>query len=172
MNAHLVTVSDDQLVSELWAWDVQFLMGRQIDSKRLLAPENFIVLIAQSENARVRLALIPFFLRHPELSGEAIRADQLVSTQAKQTVLRFFYTAAILLQKKYHERIREILGEQPSLPDLFSARLGISLDAPPDQALVQLAERHRILSGQFVNWIGTYEHAADVWLKQMELQKA
>lgn len=172
MNAPLVTVSDDQLVSELWARDVQFLMGRPLSSKPLLTPANFIASLAESENARVRLSLIPFFLRHPELFNEAEKADKLISTQAKQFVLRFFYTAAILLQKKYHERIYEIFGEQSSLPDLFSAQLGISLDAPPDQALLQLAERHRILSGQFVNWIGTYEHAVDVWLKQMELQKA
>ena len=171
MNAHLVTVSDDQLVSELWARDVQFLMGRQLNSTRLLEPANFIALLAQSENARLRLSLIPLFLRHPDLSGEAEKADKLISTQEKQVVLRFFYTAAILLQKKYHGRIRDLFGEQSSLPDLFSVQVGVSLDVPPDQALSQLAERHRILSGRFVNWTGTYKHAAEVWLKQMELQK-
>ena len=171
MNAHPVTVSDDQLVSELWARDVQFLMGRPLSSKPQLTPANFIALLAESENARVRLSLIPLFLRHPELSDEVEKADKLISTQAKQTTLRFFYTAALLLQKKYRERIHEIFGEQSSLPDLFSVQSGISLDAPPDQALAQLAQRHRILSGRFINWTGTYEHAAEVWLKQMELQR-
>lgn len=163
---------DDQLVSELWAWDVQFLMGHQPGSTPLLTPAKLIASLTESENARVRLSLIPLFLRHPEFSSEAEKAEQLISPQTKQFVLRFFYTAAVLLQRKYRDRIFEIFGEQSPLPDLFSGKLGISLDATPAQALSQLAERHKTISGQFVNWIGTYEHAAEVWLKQMELQKA
>ena len=166
------TISDDQLVSELWMRDVRFLMGRAPDTTPLLAPVTLIASLAQSENARVRLSLIPLFLRHPEFSGEAEEADKLLSPQTKQLAFRFFYTAAVLLQRKYQERIFEISGKQSLLPDLFSGKLGISLDAAPDHALLQLAERHKILSGQFINWIGTYEHAAEVWLKQMELQKA
>lgn len=165
------TISDDQLVAELWARDVRFLMGRSLGLTPLLAPATLIASLAQSENARVRLSLIPLFLRHPEFSGEAEKADQLLSPQTRQLTLRFFYTAAVLLQRKYWERIIEISGEHLPLPDLFSSALGIALDAAPDPALWQLAERHKILSGQSINWIGTYEHAAEVWLKQMELQR-
>jgi hypothetical protein len=162
---------ENQLVSELWARDVRFLMGEQLTPTPTLDAAHLIASLAQSKEARLRLALIPLFLRHPEFSNEVITADERLSP-AGQLYLRFYYTAAVVLQKKYWNRLVKIFGGQIPLPDLFSSKLGVSLDAPPDQALLQLAERHRILSGQFVNWLGTYEHAAEVWLKQMELQKA
>ena len=164
--------SEDQLVSELWARDVQFLMGRQLNPTPLLAPAQLIASLAESKDARVRFSLIPLFLRHPEFSTEVKKADKLLSIQASKFVLWFYYTAAVFLQKKYRKRITQILGKQPRLPDLFSSRLGILPDKKPDQALIQLANRHQTLSMQSVNWLGTYEHAADVWLRQMELQKA
>ena len=161
-------LSEDQLVSELWARDVRFLMGRQSSPVPLLAPANLISSLAQSENARVRLSLIPLFLRHPEFSAEAEIADQSLSPQTNQSVLRFYYTAAVLLQRKYWERLIKIFGRQPQLPDLFSSKLGVLPDENPDQALLQLAKRHQILSGQAINWLGTYEHAAERLIKHME----
>jgi hypothetical protein len=165
-------LTDDQLVSELWARDVQFLMGRQTTPAPLLDPAHLIASLAQSEDARVRLSLIPLFLRHPEFSADVKTADKSLSLQTDQLVLRFYYTAAILLQRKYWERIINIFGKQIQLPDLFSGKLGLSPDQDPDQTLVQLGKHHHLLSGQIINWIGMYEHGADVWLKEMELQKA
>ena len=160
--------SEDQLVSELWARDVRFLMGRQFSSTPLLAPANLIAVLAQSENARVRLSLIPLFLRHPEFSAEAEKADRSLPPQSGQNVLRFYYTAAVFLQMKYQERLHKIFGRQNQLPDLFSSRLGISLEKDPNQNLLQLAKRHQILSGHTINWLGTYEHAAERLIKHME----
>jgi len=51
-------------------------------------------------------------------------------------------------------------------------QLSIAPDMDPDGALSVLAKRHNAMTGRSVNWVGTYEHAADVWLRQMELQKA
>ncbi|CAG0994241.1 hypothetical protein ANAEL_02484 [Anaerolineales bacterium] len=165
--------SDDQLVSELWARDVRFLMGNQFSAVPLLAPANLIASLAQSTNARVRFSLIPLFLRHPELSAEVQNADNLLSLQMHhRNVLRFYYTAAVFLQRKYQQQLLLLLGVQPRLPDMFSNILGVPPQEDPNQALEQLAKRHQTLSGQFVNWLGTYEHAAEVWLKQMELQAA
>jgi hypothetical protein len=165
--------SEDQLVAELWARDVRFLMGSHSQTAPLLTPAKFIASLAESTNARVRFALIPLFLRHPELSTEVQNADNLLSLQMKrQNVLRFYYTAAVFLQKKYQQQLLLLLGKQPQLPDMFSNILGVPPQEDPNQALDQLAKRHQALSGQFVNWRGTYEHAAEVWLKQMELQAA
>jgi hypothetical protein len=161
-------LSDDELVSELWARDVRFLMGRQNTSVPLLDPEHLIASLAQSADARVRLSLIPLFLRHPEFTANVQSADKMLSTQTGQTVLRFYYTATVLLQKKYQERLNKIFGKQTPLPDLFSNQLGIKLDKENDQALFQLAERHKILSGRFINWLGTYEHGAERFIIHME----
>lgn len=167
-----MVLTEDDLVSELWARDVRFLMTHQTTSTSLLNPEILIASLAQSNNARVRLSLIPLFLRHPEFYVEAEKADKLLNSNVNQHVLRFYYTAAIYLQKKYHQRIKEVLGKHLELPDLFSRMLGVDIDENPENALIQLGKRHQVLSGKFVNWLGTYEHAADVWLKQMELQRA
>jgi hypothetical protein len=168
----LLPTSENQLVAELWARDVRFLMGNKSSVTQLLAPANLIAGLAQSTNARVRFSLIPLFLRHPEFATEAKKADELLPQQTSQYVLRFYYTAAVFLQRKYQKQLLNILGVQPQLPDLFSNVLGVHPEENPDDALEQLAKRHQTLSGQAVNWLGTYQHAADVWLKQMELQKA
>lgn len=161
-------ISEDQLISELWAQDVRFLMGRQFSSAPLLAPAKLISLLAQSVNARVRLSLIPLFLRHPEFSAEAETADESLSPQSGQNVLRFYYTAAVFLQMKYQERLQKIFGVQNRLPDLFSSKLGVLPGKDPNQNLLQLAKRHQILSEHTINWLGTYKHAAERLIKHME----
>jgi hypothetical protein len=167
MSASLL-ISEDQLVSELWAQDVRFLMGRQLSETPLLTPANLIAALAQSVNARVRLSLIPLFLRHPEFSAETEKADGSLSPQSGQNVLRFYYTAAVFLQIKYQERLHTIFGEQNQLPDLFSSKLGVLPQKDPNQNLLQLAKRHQILSEHTINWLGTYEHAAERLMKHME----
>jgi hypothetical protein len=169
----LQLINEDQLVTELWARDVRFLMGSQSQTVPLLTPTNLIASLTQSKNARMRFSLIPLFLRHPEFSAEVKNADNLLSPQVHhRNVLRFYYTAAVFLQRKYQKQLTHLLGEQPKLPDLFSNVLGVSSEGNPVQVLERLAKQHQVSCGQSVNWIGTYEHAANVWLKQMELQKA
>jgi hypothetical protein len=165
-------LTDDQLVSELWARDVRFLMGKQTTPVPLLDPAHLIASLAQSGDARVRLSLIPLFLRHPEFAPETPIAEGLLLSQAEKIILHFFYSAAVLLQRKYWKQIVEFLDEQKELPDIFSDEMGIILDADPNQALPQPGKHHQALSGRQINWVGTYEHAAEVWLKEMELQKA
>jgi len=160
-------VSDDLLVSELWARDVRFLMGEQTSPEPLLAPATLIQSLAQSDDARVRMALIPMFLCHPEFVNEAVKADEWLSL-SKQLYLRFYYTAAVLLQQKYCERLVKIFGEQIQLPDLFSKKLGFSLGTDPDETLVRLGKHHQVLSGQKINWLETYEHSAERLIKHME----
>lgn len=161
-------VTNDQLVSELWARDVPFLFGEQIPPHPLLDPAALIQSLAQSNEARVRMALIPLFLRHPEFSFDAKKADGALLFQTGQLYLRFYYTASILLQRKYRERLVKIFGEQRQLPDLFSSMLGVSLNQNHVQALGELAKRHQILSGQKLNWLETYEHGAERFVKHVE----
>jgi hypothetical protein len=160
--------SEDQLVAELWARDVRFLMGSHPQTAPLLAPANLIASLAQSANARVRLSLIPLFLSHPEFSADAEKADKSLLAPPSQLVLRFYYTAAIILQRKYWERLGKLFTKQMQLPDLFSKKMGVLLGENPDEALTSLAKRHQVLSGQAINWRGTYEHAAERLIKHME----
>ena len=166
-------VSEDQLVAELWARDVQFLRGRtSLPSITLLSDAELIASLAESSDPRLCFSLIPLFLRHPEYSAWVRDGNKLLTAKSSQITLQFYYTAAVFLQKKYFQRIQNITGNQELLQDLFSEELGFTPDAEPSRALAQLAEQHHLSTGQFVNWLGTYKHAADVWLRQMELQKA
>ena len=83
-------------------------------------------------------------------------------------LVHFSYTASVFLQRKYQERLSGIFGTQTQLPDLYSSKLGVSLDVNPDTSLANLSKRHQALSGQFINWLGTYEHAAERLIKHME----
>jgi hypothetical protein len=163
-----LSFTEDQLVAELWARDVRFLMGSHSQLAPALTPANLIASLAQSANARVRLSLIPLFLRHPEFCVEVEKADNSLLAKPSQMVLRFYYTAAVFLQRKYWERLGKLFSGQMQLPDLFSKQIGVLLDGNPDEALTSLAKRHQVLSGQFINWRGTYEHAAERLIKHME----
>ena len=168
MTSHTpLEITDDLLVSELWARDVPFLMGEQTSPAPLLDPVTLIQSLARSDEARVRMALIPLFLRHPEFSSAAEKADEgLLSSD--QLYLRFYYTASVLLQQKYCDRLVKIFGEQIQLPDLFSQKLGVLLEADPDEALTRLGKHHQVLSGEQINWHETYEHGAKRLVKYVE----
>ena len=58
------------------------------------------------------------------------------------------------------------------MPDYFSKDLNLVPTNDHEKNLYELAKRHRELSGAQVNWLGTYQHAAQVWQKGLELQKA
>jgi hypothetical protein len=48
------------------------------------------------------------------------------------------------------------------------SELGVLPEKDPNQNLLQLAKRHQVLSEDTINWIGTYEHAAERLIKHME----
>jgi hypothetical protein len=155
--------SEDQLVSELWARDVRFILGSPSGSPPIVPPVNLIAALAESHEARLQLSLIPLFLRHPEFAVHVNEANQELD-QAPQLILKCFYSAAVWLEQKH------LLPKE--MPDLFSKELGFTPTADPDENLRALAKRQQELSGAHVNWLGTYEHAAEVWLKELALQQA
>jgi hypothetical protein len=123
--------------------------------------------LAQSPEARVRSALIPLLLRHPEFGLEARVAASRLEGQAVFT-LELFYTAAMLLQKKYAQRLERLLGAQAALPDLFGESLGVELSDDVEDSLARVGQRNAELSGLAMNWTGGYEHAARSWLEYIE----
>jgi hypothetical protein len=68
------------------------------------------------------------------------------------------------LAKKYESK-------SVSLPDLFSKDLNLTPADDPAKNLQALAKRQRELSGSFVNWLATYQHAEQVWRKGLEFRK-
>ncbi len=159
------------MVSALHSLGVNFLFGDTNASVLLhKQPNQLIVALAKSREARLRLSLIPLFLEHPEFSKHARKIAQGLSESA-QVTLQCYYTAAVLLQRKHVAELDLLVGKKQSLPDLFSQKLGLLMTTDPEQDLQTLAKRHEFLSGMRINWLGTYQHALQVWMRGLEIQK-
>lgn len=118
--------------------------------------------LVQQPEARLRMALIPLLLAYPEYAQDAFKALGRLDSSAAMT-FKFYYTAAVFLQQLYRTHLDKLQGITTSLPDLFSAELGliVAKDATPQNHLNALGRRHQVLSGRKINWSGTYLHAAD-----------
>jgi hypothetical protein len=169
-NAYLMSmikhtsISNDQLANELQAQGIQFLgVAQPIDCVPLLAPTDLIVGLAESSEARLRLALIPLFLRRPDFAQFVVASCQSMALPATLT-LHCYYSAAVLLQQKYKDDFVRF----GYLPDLFTKGLNIPQAGSPALRLSQLAQRHAELSGDAINWLGTYEHAAQRLRKHLQ----
>ncbi|HKY55733.1 MAG TPA: hypothetical protein VJM08_15555 [Anaerolineales bacterium] len=159
-----VQITGDQLTNALRALDVNFIMGGQINDGSLhKQPARLITALAESDESRLRLSLIPLFLEHPQFARYVRTVARKLKPSARLT-LQCYYSAAVWLAQKY--RIRNV-----TLPDYFSDELNLHTSADPEENLRELAKRHRALSGMRVNWLGTYQHAAKVWQKGLEHKK-
>ena len=155
----------NQLANALNALGVNFILGGSgADDSLHRKPARLIAALAQSEEARLRLSLIPLFLEHPECA-ELVQAVAQKLDPAARLTLQCYYSAAVWFQRKY-------LPGGISLPDHFSKELGLEPVEDPDDNLHALAKRHKELSGSFTNWLGTYQHAVQIWRKGLEYRKA
>lgn len=169
--SNISAATSNQLTSALHVLGVNFLMGETYAQESFhRKPALLIAALAESREARLRLSLIPLFLEHPEFSKYVRQAVQGLGDSAR-LILQCYYTAALLLQKQYRTELDPLIGRKQSLPDLFSAQIGLPITANPRQDLKALAKQHESLSGARVNWLGTYQHAIQVWLKGLEMQK-
>jgi hypothetical protein len=147
------TALNDQLANALHTLGVHFIrVGTSKDESLHKQPTRLIASLAKSEEARLRLSLIPLFLEHPEFATH-VRTVAKTLNQAARLTLQCYYSAAVWLGQKYQARAK-------SLPDYFSSDLGLQVTEDPEINLRRLAKRHQELSDMRVNWLGTYQHAA------------
>jgi hypothetical protein len=158
------TITGDQLANALYVLNVKFLFGGDANDASLhRQPARLIAALAESDEARLRLALIPLFLQHPEFSIDVRETARQLPAPARLT-LQCYYSAAVFLA--------QIRQGPTSLPDYFSGDLQLKTTDDPRANLGALADRHRQLSGEAVNWLGTYQHAAQIWMRGLEPQHA
>lgn len=162
--------SADRLVTELNRLGVHFVTGGEPEQAvPPLPPAELLASLAAQSEARLRLALIPLLLVHPELTTAVPEALDRLS-EREQMTLKLFYTAAAILQQCHAEQLRALLGRCDLLPDRFARELGIPTTGDCLDRLKQLGEQHQALSGLAINWVGTYRHAADRLLRQLSLE--
>lgn len=159
-----VPTTGDQLTNALRALDVNFILGgKSKDASLHKKPARLIAALTESDESRLRLSLIPLFLEHPEFARYVRTVAKKLKPSARLT-LQCYYSAAVWLAQKH--QVPDV-----SLPDYFSRELNLQPVADAEMNLRNLAERHRALSGKKVNWLGTYQHAAQIWQKGLEYKK-
>ena len=166
------TATGEQLVNALRALDVNFITGGNSGKQTLpIKPSQLLAALAESSESRLRLSLIPLFLEHREFAIHAQAVAKALDPTAR-LVFQCYYTAAVWLQHQYRARLDALIGKKPSLPDYFSRELDLDIGSDPELNLRSLAKRHQDLSGAPLNWLGTYQHAAQVWIKGLEIHRA
>ena len=163
MNAQ-PTATGEQLADALHILGVKFIMGGQSRSESLhKQPARLIAALAKSNESRLRLSLIPLFLEYPEFAVHVGAVAKNLNLPARLT-LQCYYTAAVWLGQKYQPL-------KKPLPDHFSKELKLSPTDDPEENLRLLAKRHQELSGTYINWLGTYHHAAQRWFIHTRREK-
>jgi hypothetical protein len=163
--------AEEQIVAELELLGIRYL-SRQTSERatRVRPPEILLADMVRQPSARVRAAVIAMLLAHPEFA-EAIPAAMHNISPAEQVTLRMFYTAAVLLQQAYGDRLLPALGSHwRALPDLYSGELGLPSSGTPRQRLTLLGKAHRRKTRVAVNWTGTYESVAQRLLRSWEVE--
>ena len=163
--------SPDSLAAALARLDVPFVMSNARGSGAYLAnhPTTLLASLSARADARLRMSIIALLLRHPQLAAVVPRAVRNVSPRQRK-ILKIYYTAAMLLQSKYAAPLARLFGPLP-LPDLYSRELGVPQDTGLEMRLQALALKHRETSGLALNWVGTYEHAAERFVKHAQKER-
>lgn len=170
LDAPAEITEEEQLVAELELLGVRYL-SRQTNyqATQVRPPAVLIADLIKQPDARVRCALIAVLLSRPDLAT-AVPAALPCLTTTERVTLKCFYTAAVLLQRQYAERLRPFMMKNWQwLPDLFSQELGLGENDSWPGKLAHLGEEHQRRTRTTVNWTGTYENVTRRLLHQWEL---
>jgi hypothetical protein len=163
--------NEECLVVELEQLGVRYLSHQSSQgAEPLHTPEQLLAKLVQQPSSRVRTALIALLLAHPDYSEYVPEAIKILPPEQAQT-LKFFYTAAFLLQQEYVTKLQPFLGNSWRwLPDLFSSELKLAHSSPKNQ-LDELAGIQAEFSQMQLNWKGTYDNAARHLLRHWKIEQ-
>lgn len=163
---------DARLVAALWGQGVRHLsIAEPASSHTALDTRTLIARLAGHVDPRLREALIPLFLRQPDLAT-AVSAQVQHLPPADADALRHLYTAAVYLQRLWLTTLRMHLGDFPLLPDHFG-QAHYHLPAPAEKfgeaGLQALAELYETKTG--LDWLSVYQSTMNLFLQQLGLEQ-
>lgn len=135
--------------------------------------EKLLCALLHQEDSRLRLAIVPLLLRHPEISASV--PDLAVSLdEATLLELQTLYMAAVYLQRNWRSRLSIYLDEITLLPDLFSQQMGLPL--PEERfgkpGLVELADAWQARSRYPFERLQALNSTFELFIGQLKLEKA
>jgi Nucleotidyltransferase of unknown function (DUF6036) len=170
----------DQLITQLRAWGVTYLVGLEHDAhssslqREQMSPATLIKLLAQcNEYPRVRDASISLLLLHPELADSILEALQ-ESEPGVAEQIAVLTLATIYLQRLWSVRLTLALGYPPCFPEQRFAFLWRSRNLPPPAChygkwgLLALQEYEQKRTGLPFTYIGDWQNQIDHLLLQEE----
>lgn len=165
IGAALPEPTGDQLVAELCQLGLRYLSGATPhDLEIRMTPAALLEGLATSMEARLRAALVPLFIWRPDLAPTApLVASQL--PERARLVLECSYSAAVALQRQQSAQLARLGCPVDVLTDYFAEVLGPTDTDNPMARLAEVAERHAQRSGEHINWLGTYIHSVDTFLR-------
>ncbi len=164
-----VLTEEERLVAELGLLGIRYLSRQSsYQASQVRSPEILLADLVRQPSARVRAAVIAVLLSHPEYAEAVPAALERLSSQDRLT-LQSLYTAAMLLQREYADRLRLLVGERWLwLPDFLSKELGLPTEGPPRERLRLLERELRHRTRAVVNWTGTYEQVVQKLIRDWE----
>jgi hypothetical protein len=164
--------SRETLVAELRERGIAYLAPSDAQATEVVTSDDVLLMaLLDQPDSRLQLALIPLFLRHPEL---AWRVPALLNQLDPRLVieLQTYYMAAVYLQRLWKTRLGFYLDNPLLLPDLFSHQLGLP---PADErfgknGLYDLADAWRARSRYPFNRLSALNITMDLFFEQLKLE--
>lgn len=161
------------LVENLKKYGIHFLASDEVEGEAgiFLSTEELIAHLAGSKDPRLRLALVPFFILHPQTASQVPHLVEQLGDPAR-TELMTFYMAAVYLQRFWWTRLGLYLGDFPKLPDLYSQALSLPhADERYGKAgLYALADWHASRSPYPFNRLASYHKVMELLFEQLKME--
>lgn len=158
------------LAANLQQRGIPYLRVKDRPDSQWLDTETFLAALAQHTAPRVREALIPLFLRHPEYAQYVPEIVSRLPVPAATTLMHM-YTASVYLQRLWRGKLGIYLGEFPILPDYYGQSQW-NLPAPDvhcgEAGLRALATHFKGETGY--NWLSLYESAVNLLFNILQLE--
>ncbi len=162
----------ERLVAALREQGIRFLAPGDARAGQPLAPQALLEQLAASDDARLRVSLIPLFILHPSLARWVPVVLPEMDEPARRELITA-YMAAVYLQRMWSIRLGLYLPEMDWLPDLFSADLGLP---PPEErygkaGLYALAGWRATASPYPFNWLASWQRVMDLLIEQLKQEQ-
>jgi hypothetical protein len=159
-----VPSSGDQIARELYRLGVRHLSWARDTPPGSFTPASLLVNLAESPDARLRGALVPLFLLRPSYADAVPRSAEALAGPSRVHLV-CAYSAAVALRCVYVPLLIGRSDDEHPLPDYFADELDLPAAPDPDVRLAAIEDRHAQLSGEDINWSGTYRYAVEACLR-------